>query len=76
MPKQIQAMLQVFKAVVNKVVREINVVEKRISEGCVPCFGGIVHQPRAAKAIMEAMLYKSVVRRHVVVVKGWAKAAR
>ena len=41
--EQIQAMLQVFKAVVHKVVREKNAAMKTISEGGVPHFGGIVH---------------------------------
>ena len=40
--EQIQAMFKVFRAVIDKVVREKNAAAKAISEGGVPRLGGIV----------------------------------
>jgi len=73
--EQIQAMLKVFRAVVDKVVREKNAATKTISEGGVPRSGSIVRQLRVAEAVEEAPLRKSPLSRRVAVVKGPAEAA-
>lgn len=72
--EQIQAMLKVFRAVVDKVVREKNAAAKTISEGGVPRPGGIVRQLRAPEPEVEVPIRKSPVSRRSVVVKGPAPA--
>lgn len=67
-------MLKVFRAVVDKVVREKNAAAKTISEGGVPRPGGIVRQLRAPEPEVEVPIRKSPVSRRSVVVKGPAPA--
>ena len=71
--EQIQAMLHVFKTVVDKVIREKIAAVKAISEGGVPRSGGIMRQPRAPQAIMEAPLRKSPPK-PTIILKGPAGA--